>query len=107
MLPQLAFFIYLACCTSRLKPHIISLAFKDDNKWRLTDGDTQITALITDQDFLRRVNSNETAFAKGDVLICEVKTIQKQGVEGLKTEHIVQSVNEHKPAIRQLDLPIQ
>ena len=87
--------------------HIISLAFKDDNKWRLTDGDTQITALITDQDFLRRVNSNEIAFAKGDVLICEVKTIQKQGVEGLKTEHIVQSVNEHKPAIRQLDLPIQ
>jgi len=27
---------------------IVSLAFKEDNKWRLHDGNTQISAIITD-----------------------------------------------------------
>ena len=86
---------------------IVSLAFKDDNKWRLHDGNTQISATIADEDFLRRVNANEIAFAKGDALICEVRVRQTQSAQGLKTEYTVERVIEHKPAPRQLRLEIE
>ena len=83
---------------------IVSLAFKDDNKWRLFDGNTQISARIEDRDFLDRVDSNQIAFAKGDILICDVRVIQTRAVEGLKTDYVVERVVEHRPAIRQLPL---
>lgn len=57
--------------TRRTAFSIISLAFKEDNKWRLYDGNTQISALIEDEAFLARVNANLIAFAKGDILICD------------------------------------
>ena len=41
---------------------IISLAFKEDNKWRLHDGTNIISATIADSDFLVRVDSNQVVF---------------------------------------------
>lgn len=80
---------------------IISLTFKDNNKWRLHDGVAPISAPITDERFLGRVNSNEIAFSKGDILICEVKMTQIRTRDGLKTEYVVERVVEHQPAARQ------
>ncbi|WP_375288368.1 hypothetical protein [Sphingomonas sp.] len=85
---------------------IVSLAFKEDNKWRLHDGQNQISAIITDEDFLRRVDRNLVSFSKGDVLVCEVRFLQKQTARGLVTENIVERVVEHRPAPRQLELRI-
>lgn len=85
---------------------IVSLAFKEDNKWRLHDGNNQINALIADEDFLKKVNDNSISFSKGDILICDVNVIQKQTSSGLRTEYIVQKVTEHRPALRQLVLKI-
>ena len=70
-------------------------------------GSNQISATIADEDFLRRVDSNELAFAKGDVLICDVRVRQTQSPQGLKTEYTVESVVEHKQAARQLNLLIE
>lgn len=86
---------------------IVSLAFKDDNKWRLHDGNGQISTSIADEDFLRRVDRNEISFAKGDVLICDVRVRQSQTPNGLKTEYTVEKVVEHKRAPRQLTLHIE
>lgn len=86
---------------------IVALAFKEENKWRLHDGNSQISAAITDEDFLRRVDANDVAFAKGDVLICDVRVKQTQSSQGLRTEYTVERVVEHKPAARQLTLPIE
>lgn len=86
---------------------IISLAFKEDNKWRLFDGNTHISASIADEDFLRKVDLNQIAFAKGDILVCEVRVTQKRTREGLKTEYVVERVLEHQPAARQLPLFIE
>ncbi len=86
---------------------IVSLAFKEDNKWRLHDGSAAVSALIADDGFLRRVDSNQVAFAKGDILICEVETIQRRDGEFLKAEHTVAKVIEHRAALRQLDLPVE
>jgi hypothetical protein len=83
---------------------IVSLAFKEDNKWRLYDGNSTISVTMTDDDFLYQVDNNLVSFAKGDILICEVKTIQYRTEAGLRTEHEVLKVVEHKQAARQLKL---
>jgi hypothetical protein len=84
---------------------IISLAFKEDNKWRLYDGNNVINASIADQDFLARVDANQIAFSKGDILICSVHVTQRQTDQGLKTDHVVTHVLDHRPGARQLPLP--
>jgi hypothetical protein len=88
--------------TRRAAFSIISLSFKEDNKWRLYDGNTQISARVEDQSFQQRVDSNQVAFAKGDILICDVRVTQKRTSEGLSTEYVVEKVVEHRPAMRQL-----
>ena len=86
---------------------IVSLTFKEDNKWRLHDGNTQISATISDENFLHQVNVNQVSFSKGDILICDVRVTQKRTSEGLRTDYIVEQVVEHRPAARQLPLPLQ
>lgn len=83
---------------------ILSLSFKEENKWRLHDGNSAIYALIEDQEFLDRVNKHLISFTKGDVLICSVRIKQKQTRDGLKTEYVVEKVVDHKRAPRQLPL---
>ena len=83
---------------------IRSLAFQEGNKWRLYDGQNVITATISDPEFLGRVDRSEVRFAKSDVLICMVRTVQKQSSEGLKTEHIVERVVDYRPAPQQIEL---
>jgi hypothetical protein len=83
---------------------IISLSFKEDNKWRLHDGSSPISATIEDEDFLKRVDTNVIRFAKNDVLVCLVHFQQKQTAKGLSTEHVVKKVLRHIPAPRQLGL---
>lgn len=80
---------------------IVSLAFKDDNKWRLSDGGATINVTIHDENFKKKVEQNEISFAKGDILRCKIKTIQWRTTEGLRTEHEVLEVREHIPAARQ------
>lgn len=83
---------------------IVSLAFKEDRKWRFFDGNGQLSAVITDEDFLKRVDNNEP-FTKGDVLRCEVRIVQRQTTSGLKSEYTVLRVLEHIPPMRQMPLP--
>lgn len=44
---------------------IVNIAFREENKWRFSDGASTYHAAILDQAFLERVNKNEEAFAKG------------------------------------------
>jgi hypothetical protein len=91
--------------TRRVALSIRSLAFQEGNKWRLFDGQNTITASIEDREFIDRVDSNLVRFAKGDILLCEVRTVQSQSRDGLKTEHTVLKVIEHRPAPTQIGLP--
>jgi hypothetical protein len=84
---------------------IVSLAFKDDNKWRLYDGAATIHASITDGAFLHRVDQSVETFAKGDVLICIVRVQQWHAEQGPRTEYEVVEVLEHRSGSRQLSLP--
>lgn len=84
---------------------IVSISFKEGNKWRLHDGQNGILVTIADEDFLKRVNENEITFAKGDILVCRVLMQQWRVADGLRTEYTVLEVIEHKSAARQLHLP--
>lgn len=84
---------------------IVSLAFKDGNKWRLNDGNATINATISDEDFVRRVEASEIAFAKGDILICDIKLEQFRSGDGLRTEYTVEKVVDHQRAPRQMSIP--
>lgn len=93
--------------TRRAAFAIVSLTFKEDNKWRLHDGNAQISAIIEDRDFLSKVDNSQISFTKGDVLVCEVRVKQMQTASGLKSEHSVIKVLEHIRMPQQLDLPIE
>ena len=86
---------------------IVSLSFKEDNKWRLTDGTSPISVKMSDKGLLEKVNRGLIDFAKGDMLKVKLKTTQMQTRDGLKTEYEVVEVLEHKKATRQLSLPIE
>lgn len=85
---------------------IVRLTFKENNKWQLTDGQNTFSVLMKDKAFQQRVDNNRVAFAKGDLLICNLRMRQWQieGGVGVKTEYEVTQVVEHRPA-RQLSFP--
>jgi hypothetical protein len=89
--------------TRRQAFSITTLSFKEDNKWRLTDGQNIFSVSMKDAAFQRRVDNNQISFAKGDVLLCDLRTIQWQVQSGVKTEYEVVKVVSHTPA-RQLSL---
>lgn len=85
---------------------IISLSFKEDNKWKLSDGSQPIHVTITDQKFLDEVNSGSKSFAKGDRLKIKLVTRQSQTKQGLKTEYEAIKILEHTQPGRQMYLPL-
>ena len=88
----------------RMNLQIISLTFKEDNKWRFTDGAEPFNASIEDVEFLNKIATNQVSFAKNDYLVCDVREHQVRTSKGLKKERIITRVVEHKPAPRQLRL---
>ena len=82
---------------STLKAALIieSPVFKEDNKWRFSDGGGSFYADIADADFLTRVDNGEP-FAKGDSLIVELRIQQRRQGEKLLTEKTIVKVLEHR-----------
>ena len=75
---------------------IASLSFKEDNKWRLSDGESERYVSITDDRFLKRIENNEETFSKGDTLRVNLITRQFQGSDGsLKTEYEASRILRH------------
>lgn len=84
--------------------YIIALTFKEENKWRLSDGSNIYSVIISDKEFLRKVENNLISFSKGDSLKCCMQTTQWQTMTGIRAEYEVLKVLEHKSALRQLSI---
>ncbi|WP_126457840.1 hypothetical protein [Sulfuritortus calidifontis] len=85
---------------------IVSLSFRDDNKWRLYDGQATVFVTMADQAFLDRVDRNLERFAKGDILLAETRVQHWQTASGgLRTDYMVQKVIEHRIGASQIHLP--
>lgn len=85
---------------------IVSLSFKDDNKWRLSDGQNTVYVTLSDEDFMARVNGNLERFAKGDILIAETRITHWQTADGLRTDYTILHVREHRQGAAQISLPL-
>lgn len=81
---------------------VMTVNFKEGNKWRLFDGESTVSVAIEDESFLERVGRREISFTKDDTLLCKVRRIQTQSAGGdLRTETAVVEVVAHKAAMRQ------
>lgn len=84
---------------------IVSLSFKEDNKWRLAEGDGEAFYSMEDDDFLAKIEQYTEKFGKDDILRCRVKTTTRVTQDGsLKTEHAILKVIEHTSAAKQARL---
>lgn len=83
---------------------LVTVAFREDNKWRFSDGSSTFYAQVLDQEFLNQVQSNEP-FAKGDILKARLNRIQLLSGEDMKTEYRLLQVLEHRRSGVQLPIP--
>ncbi len=75
---------------------ITSPAFREGNKWRVSDGTATFPAAMEDAAFLERVANREEAFLTGNILICDVRVEQyARPTGGLRTEYAITRVRSH------------
>ena len=93
--------------TSRAAFKIVTASFEEGYKWRLTNnGQDRITAALSDQSFIDKIDNNEVSLSKEDVLIVEMKTTQWHGFDGnIKTENEILQVIEHRKRPQQFAIP--
>lgn len=77
---------------------IEKLSFKPGQKWRLSDGHSPRSVVVSDQEFAAKVDRSEIRFAKGDVLICDVIERSVRTGNGFRSEYEIVKVLEHRPA---------
>ena len=83
---------------------IASPVLEGNTLWRVTDGDSTLTAQMDDKSYLQRVANGEIAFRKGDSLRCRVRVVQSQTGDKLTTKRYITQVIEHIPRPTQLEL---
>jgi hypothetical protein len=82
---------------------IESPVFKEENKWRFSDGQNSFYADIEDPEFLAKVNTGER-FGKGDILLADVRISQEQSGLRITATRSIVKVHEHKVAATQMIL---
>lgn len=85
--------------------YLVNVSFKDGNKWKLSNGDSEFYAIIEDQEFLYQINNNLIAFSKSDSFKASVKTTQTLTEDGIKTNYSILKVLEYK-SITQMKLDL-
>ena len=83
---------------------IVSVSFKEGNKWRVSDGSHTYWVTISDEMFLNGVNSGEMVFSSQDHL--KVKVVTRQWYENgeLKIQRDIVRVLELVSAPKQLEM---
>ena len=75
---------------------IESISFREKNKWKFNNGESNFSAVIVDEEFLQNIDTGELRFGKGDLLKVKLKTNQTFAHGKLKTDYEVIKVIEHK-----------
>lgn len=81
---------------------IVGPVFEEGNKWFFDDGEGTIRAAMKDKAFQDRIDNKMVSFTKGDMLICELRTIQKRVNVRIRTEFEVIRVISYQSVRRQL-----
>jgi hypothetical protein len=82
--------------TAEFLLEIVGLTWKQENKWRFSDGSQTFSAAIEDQDFWDKVHARSENFAEGDTLRCVLRIRQtRDEYRRLNTERTVIRVLAH------------
>ncbi len=96
----------LSVGTREVLVSVITLGFRTDHKWRVTDGSTPFWVTVDDLAFLMKVDDNEP-FARHDTLRCTLTERQYQRPNGsLRIERSISKVHEHRHAEPHPRLPL-
>ncbi len=86
---------------------IVSISFKENNKWRLSDGRRTYYYAIEDVDFLRKIDQQSELFAKDDILKARVKVVVRRTQEDIiVTDRVLERVLEHTRVPKQIKLQL-
>lgn len=85
---------------------IINLSFKEGNKWYVNDGQSSFYVTVEDDEFLKRIDNRNIAFAKGDILKVRIRREQFINIQEskLKTENFIEQVMNYTVPSTQLPL---
>lgn len=86
---------------------LIDISFNEEHKWRFNDGTSTFQSIVSDQDFIKAIDEQSVNFAKGDLLLVDLKITQHLHVGGIKTSYEVVKVREIINPARQIDLPFE
>ena len=81
---------------------LVSVSFRDDNKWRFSDGANSFHAAILDDAFLNKVRMAEESFTSGDILTVSLRKRQWLSGDVMKSEFEITKVIDHRKTMAQL-----
>lgn len=83
---------------------LVSVAFKDDNKWRFYDGASTFWATVVNQAFLNRIIKENEPITAGDILVARLHMRQSMVGDELRTEYTLLKVLAHRNGMRQIPI---
>lgn len=81
---------------------LVNVSFREENKWRFSDGASVFYAAMMDDAYLNKVQTGEETFAAGDILIVKLRKRQWLSGETMKSEYEIVEVVDHRKAAPQL-----
>ena len=79
--------------------------YKDQAKWRFKMGEgSSFFAVITDEEFLQRIDNGSERFGRGDLLKVELETVQTLSAGKILVSYNIRKVLDHKSSAEQLSL---
>lgn len=87
---------------------LVSVAFRDDNKWRVSDGVSTFYVAMLDAAYSREIELGNVRFSANDLLF--VRLVRRRYLDGhgkLKTEAEIIKVLDHQAGARQYNLDIE
>lgn len=83
----------------------LDISFREGHKWYFSDGGSPFQAEVSDTTFLEAIDEQSVAFAKGDLLLVDLKVTQFLVEKGIKTSYEIVRVKKIINPQRQIDLP--
>jgi hypothetical protein len=92
--------------TTERKLSLANIDFREDHKWKLTDGQSIFHVTVEDERFLKLVQSNRASFTKGDILTVRLRAEEFDTEKGIRTNYYVEKIIDHSSAYKQVPLPL-
>ncbi|MFQ3490064.1 hypothetical protein P9387_17705, partial [Enterobacter asburiae] len=83
----------------------LDISFREGHKWNFSDGANPFQAEVSDEKFLKAIDEQSVAFAKGDLLLVDLKITQYLADKGIRTSYEIVNVKKIINPHRQIDLP--